>query len=93
MKFPQVLLWPIGIFFIFLSVISMLFYHEFLLSSITFIMGIIMAGFAYAKFPDKPKINTDQANKNLQAYNDLLWGKEKERDSEEIITISIKKKK
>jgi hypothetical protein len=67
--------------------------YNYVIPDIIFIMGVIFAGYSYAKCPDKPKINSDRANKNLQTFNDTLWGKEKEKDPEEIITITVKRRK
>jgi hypothetical protein len=61
------------------SLFSMLVYHQFGIYEITFLIGIIIAGIAYAKLPDNQKlrINTTQVNKNIQSLNDILFGKEK----------------
>lgn len=59
--------------------VLMLYHHEYSIGQVTFLIGIILVGISYAKFPNdqKPPINTDQVNKNIQSLNDLLWGKEK----------------
>ena len=61
-----------------ISLYTMLSLHEFAISEIVFIIGVCIAGFAYAKMPkDKPQINTEQISKNIQTLNDILWGDEK----------------
>lgn len=59
------------------SMLWMVVGHEFVISEIVFVIGIIVAGIAYAKLPkeQKPDINTDKINKNIQTMNDILWGK------------------
>jgi len=74
----KIFFWSIGFPFVFISLVGMLLIHEFLLSGILFILGIIFVGFAFADPPHFGKININQINKNVQNYNDALWGKQKE---------------
>jgi hypothetical protein len=64
------------------SSMSMLVFHEFVVFQITFLLGLVIVGIAYAKIPpeEKPKINTGQVNKNIQTYNDLLWGQTSKKE-------------
>jgi hypothetical protein len=84
-----------GIVCIFFSLVWMLFGHEFTISEPVFLFGIIITSISYIKLhpEDKPKINTDQVNKNIETYNGILWGKEKEKDPEETVTITIKRQR
>jgi hypothetical protein len=56
----------------------MLIVHEYMISEIIFIVGLIAFGICYAKLPkgEKPEINTKKVNENIQTLNDILWGKE-----------------
>lgn len=68
-----------GIFFILISAMGMFIAHEHSMSQIIFIIGIIISGYAYAKSPESGNItiNTKKVNENIEAVNDLLWGKKK----------------
>jgi hypothetical protein len=66
-----------GMFFILISAMGMVIAHEFALSQIVFIMGIVIAGYAYAKSQESGTIaiDTKKIDKKIQTLNDLLWGK------------------
>jgi hypothetical protein len=71
----------LGIFFICLSLFSMIFLHEYTISGAIFLLAIGLTGIAFAKLPDeeKPPVNTKKMNENIQALNDLLWGEEEKK--------------
>lgn len=79
-----------GLCFIFISLFGMLGAHEYSLSSVVFLLGMAIAGFAYGNLTksDKLTINTEQVNKNIQTYNDFLWGKE---NNEPFVKITTEK--
>jgi len=86
-----------GTSMILLSLVIMLYNHEFTLSGIIFIAGIIIVGIGYASLPDSEEqtINTKQINKNLQTFNDVLWRKGKKppkKPGPQINIIIVQKK-
>ena len=87
----------LGIFSIITSLIGMLGLHEFAISGIAFIFGIILIGIGYRKLhlAEGWAINTKQINENLQNFNNVLWGEEKksQREPEPQIKIIIVQKK
>jgi hypothetical protein len=87
----------IGITLAGISLMGMIFFHEFAISEIGFLLGIIVVGIGYAKLPptEKPAINSKQINENLQKFNDVLWGEEKNppKEPEPQIKIIIVQKK
>jgi hypothetical protein len=85
-----------GSVFVLISIMGMTIAREYTVSSMVFILGMILIGCAYAKSPqpEGPAINTDQVNKNIQTFNNILWGKqEKKEDEYDTIEIKIKRKK
>jgi hypothetical protein len=74
-----------GALLVFFSIAKMIYIHEFAISSVIFLTGIILIGYGHAKSTRlpmvdpkedaSPKINTEQIQHNLQTLNDILWGK------------------
>ena len=45
----------IGSILVGISLVGMIAFHEYSVSEFTFVLGLVIAGFAYAKLPDKNK--------------------------------------
>ena len=67
----------IGEGILFVSLIAMICGYKPSVFSVTFIIGIVIAGYAYTQIPEGEQISKtyEKANKNIQTLNDILWGK------------------
>jgi hypothetical protein len=87
----------IGMVLIAIGLLGMVVVHEYAISEYVALIGIILFGIAWVTIPDreKPVINTDRVNENIQNFNDILWGKEKKppKEPEPPIQIIIVNKK
>lgn len=67
-----------------ISLAGMIYVHEYAVSGGLFLIGIVIAGFAYARLAPHGKpiqnINTVQINDNIQTFNGILWGKEQKKE-------------
>ena len=76
MHFKHVLI--IGIILTCGSLLSMLYLHEFTVSTVVFIIGIVVSGVAYDKIKkDGAQSGMNQISENIQLLNNVLWGEDK----------------
>jgi cell division protein FtsW (lipid II flippase) len=68
-----------GLILVCVSILGMVYFHEFSMFEIAFIIGMVLFGVAYAKYPEDvetQELRIKRINKNIQTLNDVLWGKQ-----------------